>query len=377
MSFDIKLGRNVSYTLPLKLNTKYKNLVNDQNYILTDALTLDKVTNYTLTSNNSEKYLSDFVCGEQLDNTNVKDKSVPNNKNWRYIVKYNDVYEYVIEKPITYSELTYQTFSNLAGKDVRDKSIKNILVKSIKASRGLVHTSGTTADAWLVYSLPFGGISKATPYFYYVSNNIIKELRESTTVKLDLLEGMVYISQTHPDKIDQVFGYFDIEPLKIFKQDYLTIKGKAEDLFCKVVQKNSFGELIVKEVNEDSFIVSLSYNAFIVSSDPYFVSVDGINLLSPRYVPKNTPILVEQSFNKEKESFQESSITLFNGVESKEISQLTTFIKHDSASNIETFSEKSISSGLFVYKEVEEGSFDITNATYLPLFNPQNIVKEH
>ena len=377
MSFDIKLGRNVSYTLPLKLNTKYKNLVNDQNYVLTDALTLDKITNYTLTSNNSEKYLSDFVCGEQLDNTNVKDKSVPNNKNWRYIVKYNDVYEYVIEKPITYSELTYQTFSNLAGKDVRDKSIKNILVKSIKASRGLVHTSGTTADAWLVYSLPFGGISKATPCFYYVSNNIIKELRESTTVKLDLLEGMVYISQTHPDKIDQVFGYFDIEPLKIFKQDYLTIKGKAEDLFCKVVQKNSFGELIVKEVNEDSFIVSLSYNAFIVSSDPYFVSVDGINLLSPRYVPKNTPILVEQSFNKEKESFQESSITLFNGVESKEISQLTTFIKHDSASNIETFSEKSISSGLFVYKEVEEGSFDITNATYLPLFNPQNIVKEH
>ena len=188
---------------------------------------------------------------------------------------------------------------------------------------------------------------------------------------------MVYISQTHPDKIDQVFGYFDIEPLKIFKQDYLTIKGKAEDLFCKVVQKNSFGELIVKEINEDSFIVSLSYNAFIVSSDPYFVSVDGINLLSPRYVPKNTPILVEQTFNKEKESFQESSITLFNGVESKEISQLTTFIKHDSASNIETFSEKSLSSGLFVYKEVEEGSFDITNATYLPLFNPQNIVKEH
>ena len=43
MSFDIKLGRNVSYTLPLKLNTKYKNLVNDQNYVLTDALTLDKL----------------------------------------------------------------------------------------------------------------------------------------------------------------------------------------------------------------------------------------------------------------------------------------------------------------------------------------------
>ena len=131
MSFDIKLGRNVSYTLPLKLNTKYKNLVNDQNYVLTDALTLDKITNYTLTSNNSEKYLSDFVCGEQLDNTNVKDKSVPNNKNWRYVVKYNDVYEYVIEKPITYSELTYQTFSNLAGKDVRDKSIKNIFLNRI------------------------------------------------------------------------------------------------------------------------------------------------------------------------------------------------------------------------------------------------------
>lgn len=377
MSFDIKLGRSVSYTVPLQLNTSYKNLVNDQNYVLTDALTLDKITPYTLTSNNSEKYLSDFVCGEQLDNINATDRSIPNNKNWRYLIKYNDSYEYVVEKPLTYSDLTYQAFSTLVGKNVRDKSIEEVLVKSIKASRGLVHTSGTTADAWLVYSLPFGGISKATPYFYYVSENIIKELKESDTVKLDLLEGMVYIRQTHPDKVDQVFGYFDIEPLKIFKQDYITIKGKAEDLYCRVSQKNSFGELIVKEINEDSFIISLSYNAFIVSSDPYFVSVDGINLLNPRYVPKNTPILVEQSFNKERESFQEASLTLFNGVESKEISQLTTFIKHDSSSNIETFSERSTSSGLFIYKEVEEGSFDTTNATYLPLFNPQNIVKEH
>lgn len=377
MSFDIKLGRSVSYTVPLQLNTSYKNLVNDQNYVLTDALTLDKITTYTLTSNNSEKYLSDFVCGEQLDNINATDRSIPNNKNWRYLIKYNDSYEYVVEKPLTYSDLTYQAFSTLVGKNVRDKSIEEVLVKSIKASRGLVHTSGTTADAWLVYSLPFGGISKATPYFYYVSENIIKELKESDTVKLDLLEGMVYIRQTHPDKVDQVFGYFDIEPLKIFKQDYITIKGKAEDLYCRVSQKNSFGELIVKEINEDSFIISLSYNAFIVSSDPYFVSVDGINLLNPRYVPKNTPILVEQSFNKERESFQEASLTLFNGVESKEISQLTTFIKHDSSSNIETFSERSTSSGLFIYKEVEEGSFDTNNATYLPLFNPQNIVKEH
>ena len=377
MSFDIKLGRNVSYTVPLQLNTNYKNLVNDQNYVLTDALTLDKITTYTLTSNNSEKYLSDFVCGEQLDNINATDRSIPNNKNWRYLIKYNDSYEYVVEKPLTYSDLTYQAFSTLVGKNVRDKSIEDVLVKSIKASRGLVHTSGTTADAWLVYSLPFGGISKATPYFYYVSENIIKELKESDTVKLDLLEGMVYIRQTHPDKIDQVFGYFDIEPLKIFKQDYFTIKGKAEDLYCRISQKNSFGELIVKEINEDSFIISLSYNAFIVSSDPYFVSVDGINLLTPRYVPKNTPILVEQSSNKERESFQEASLTLFNGVESKEISQLTTFIKHDSSSNIETFSERSTSSGLFIYKEVEEGSFDTNNATYLPLFNPQNIVKEH
>ena len=377
MSFDIKLGRNVSYTVPLQLNTNYKNLVNDQNYVLTDALTLDKVTTYTLSSNNSEKYLSDLVCGEQLDNINTTDRSIPNNKNWRYLIKYNDSYEYVVEKPLTYSDLTYQAFSTLVGKNVRDKSIEEVLVKSIKASRGLVHTSGTTADAWLVYSLPFGGISKATPYFYYVSENIIKELKESDTVKLDLLEGMVYIRQTHPDKVDQVFGYFDIEPLKIFKQDYITIKGKAEDLYCRVSQKNSFGELIVKEINEDSFIISLSYNAFIVSSDPYFVSVDGINLLNPRYVPKNTPILVEQSFNKERESFQEASLTLFNGVESKEISQLTTFIKHDSSSNIETVSERSTSSGLFIYKEVEEGSFDTNNATYLPLFNPQNIVKEH
>jgi len=377
MSFDIKVGINKSYEIPIKINTEYKNIVNSDNYESSDSIIITKTTNYTITTASPDKYIFDYVCAEYIDNTNKKDVSVPSSKDWRYLVKSGSDYLYKKEKPKFYDNLYYQDFQYIFNKDIRDPSIENILSKSIKATRGLIHTSGTTADAWMVFSFPFGGISKSTPYFYYVSNYIIKELHESETVKVDLLEGMVYIKQTHLEPIDQLFGYFDIEPLKISHNDYLKIDGKDEDTFCKVIQKNSFGDIIVKELNEDTFIVQLSYNAFIVSSDPYFVSVDGVNLLNPRYIPKNAPILVEQTFNKERESFLESSLTLFNGIEAKEIQQLATFIKHDSSSSIETFSEKSVSSGLFIYKEVEEGSFDTTNSTYLPLFNPQNIVKEH
>ena len=377
MSFNIKIGTNKTYKIPLKIDSTFKQMVNADSLQTDSAVNITTITKHTLQSSNPDKYLCNYVCGELLDNVGQKDMSVPTNSDYRFLLKTEGTYKYVEEKPFKHIEISDSYFEGLLNKDIRAKDVSAVMNKSIKATRGLIQSSGLTGDAWMAYSFPYGGLSKASVHLFYVHDFKVKPLVQGDHVKLDLLEGMVYIKQTYPDKVDHVFGYFDIEPIKIFKNKYLTVTGTNEQTFCTPVQKNSFGEITVNTLTEDSFIISFSYNAFIVSSDPYFISVDGVNLLHPRFVPKNTPILVEQSFNNEVESFTGSAINLFAGVEAKEIGQLTTFIKQDSSSNIETFSEKNISSGLFIYKEVEEGSFDTSNSTYLPLFNPQNIVKEY
>lgn len=375
MSFDSKVGINQSYTIPLSIERTHKDLINTVNSDVSGTYLNIEQTKKTISSNNNE-FICDFVTAEQIDNKSVKDKSNPTMEDMYFLLKTGSTYEYTKIKPFSYDDLSYSEFKSLMNTDIRDEVTSKILNKSIKATRGMIQSRGTNQNAWMAFSFPFGGISKTTPRFYYLSNFIVKPLVMGPDVRLDLLEGIVYIKQSFPDNVEQVFGYFDIEPLKLFKNNYLTVKGKTEESFGRFVQKSAFGDITVKQLNEDTYILTLSYSAFIVSSDPYFIAVDGVNLLSPRYVEKNTPILVEQKFNKERESLLDSYLKLFNGVESEEVGLMTTFIKNDSSINLETFSKINSSSGLFIYKEVAHQCFDTTNATYLPLFNPQDIVRE-
>lgn len=376
MSFDSRIGVTQSYKVPLKLENDSKSVINNALYKTTDLYLSLENTKHTVSSRSSD-FICDYITAEHKSNSSVKDKSVPTMDDRYYLLKTGSTYLYEKEKPFTYdNEMTRTKFLSIADRDIRDTDVAEMLEKSIKATRGMIQSRGTTKSSWVAFSFPFGGISTSTPLFFYVNNFKVKTLLSGADVKLDLLEGIVYIKQSFYDKVEQVFGYFDIEPLKIHKSDYLTISGKTEETFGKFNQKSLFGDITVNQITDDSYILTLSYNAFIVSSDPYFIAVDGVNLLNPRYVEKHTPIFVEQRFNKERESFLESYLKLFNGVESEEVNLMTTFIKNDSSVNQETFSKINSSSGLFIYKEVASNCFDTTNATYLPLFNPQDIVRE-
>lgn len=375
MSYDIRFGLNKTYNIPVKVDTQYKVIVNPEAPVQSKISLEMEVTKRTL-KGPDDQFISSYVMAEHTDNEGVKDRTVPTDKSRWYLIKSGSTYSYSKTKPFEYESISYSMFKSIINKDIRTLTEKDITSKAIKATRALVQSQvALNSNSDMVFSFPFGGICKATPRLYYISNFIIKELLEGPSVKLDLLEGMVYINQNFPDYIDQVFGYFDIEPLNISKSPYLTISGNTESTYSQIIQKSIFGDITVKEIS-DGFIITFSKNSFISSSSPYFITVDGVNLLNPRYIPKNTPILVQQRFSKKKEGSLESYLKLFNGVESREVSNMATFIKNTSSTNLETFLEASSASGLFIYKEVGEGSFDTINSTYLPLFKSQTIIRE-
>ncbi|AND75206.1 hypothetical protein FDH01_gp045 [Acinetobacter phage vB_AbaM_ME3] len=374
MSFDIKIGTNKQYTVPIDIDKNKSSIVNESVFTIDDSEGILEVASHYASKENS--FLSNFICAEQVDNKSVKDSSVPTTDNFYYLIKEGADYKYSKNKPYQYTYLPQDTFLSLISKPYNPTTSLSTLL--IKASRGTVFSTGKTPTAWMVYSFPYGGISKASLRFLYTTNtNVLKELViDDTTVKLDTLEGNIYINQSYHDKIEQVFGLFDIEPIKIFKAPILTPKGETVNIYGSLKQKNSFGDVTINELTDDMKIITFSYNCFVLATDPYFISIDGINLLGPRFIPKNTPILVQQKFNIEKESFEEIYYNMYTGLDSYENELSTTFIKHDYGSTLEYFSSISVASGLFIYKENSQGSYDTLNTTYLPLFNPQDIIKE-
>lgn len=374
MSFDIKIGSNKQYTIPVIIDKDKTAIVNESSFTIASSEGSLEFNRHYVEKTGS--FMSDYICAEQIDNISVKDVSVPTQDNFFYLIKEGSDYKYSKEKPYHYTYLPQSSFLSLIGQPYSPQTTLSTLL--IKASRGLIFSTGTTPEAWMVYSFPYGGIDKSSLRFLYTtSTNILKELViDGTDVKLDTLEGNVYIKQDYFDKVEQVFGLFDIEPIKTYKNSILTPKGDALSVYGSLRQKNSFGDVVINEITEDSKVLTFSYNCFVLATDPYFVSIDGINLLGPRYIPKNTPVLVKQSFNIERESFEDSYYHMYTGLDTYNNSFTTSFVRKDFGSTLEYFSSISVASGLFIYKENSQGSYDTTNTTYIPLFNPQDIIKE-
>lgn len=374
MSFDIKIGSNKQYSIPVVIDKSKSSVVNEEDFVVDDSQgPLEFSSHYAFKENS---FLVDYVCGEQIDNTSIKDVSVPSIDSFYYLYKEGGNYTYTTDKPYVYTYLPQESFLSLINQPYNPSTILSTLL--IKANRGLVFSSSTSPEAWMVYSFPYGGISKASLRFLYTTeNNILQELViDNEYVILDTLEGNLYINQNYYDKVERVFGLFDIEPIKIDKSPVLTPKGESSSLYGSLKQKNSFGDVIINEIDEDSKILTFSYNCFILATDPYFISVDGINLLGPRFVPSNTPILVKQEFTTKKESFEETYYNMYTGLDNFDSELSTTFIKQDYSSTLEYFSSLSVATGLFVYKETSQDNYDTANTTYIPLFNPQDVIKE-
>lgn len=365
MSYDIRVGLTKTYKMKLSI-TGEKQFLNKASTYLGETNDYEVVSDKYIEKKYGDVIFSDNITAQLTPKATVIDKSVPNQEALYYLVKNGATYQYVKEKPFNYyTKNTYKTMQDVETSYV------------LKSNRGLIHSKGTDDSSWLQYSFPYGGITKSTLILGYSKDNVIYDLDLGDSVRIDFLEGIVYIKQDYPDRIDYLLGYFDIEPLEINSTDYLKIEGKSEELFCTPKQKNTFGDITVETISPTSYVIMFSYNTFITPSDPYFISVDGINLLSPRHILKNTPILVEQNFNVETDSFTEYSSQLYHGVESVETELLTSVIKFDSKDNYELFNKDKTSAGLFLYREIEEGVYDSTKPAYLPLFSPQQIIKEY
>lgn len=373
MSFDIRFGLTKSYTVPLKYDQSSNIVLNKEDYQQKSLYLLGNTKN-TIRKDDSI-FLNGSVSAEHVDNIAEENVKVPSTLNRYYLYKTGSTYTYRLDKPYKYKEYNYYNFLDIIGTNITDPNTKALLDVSIKATRGLVYSKGIDANAYMAYSFPYGGISKTTPLLFYTSKGTIYKLETNEYTIIDLLEGVVYISQLATYTIDMVFGYFDIEPLKINRLGSIPASGGKASSFYKFEQKSIFGDISTERLSNTEYIITFSYNCFVVPSDFYFIQVDGINILNPLFILKNTPIYVKQALSDKRDSFLEESSRLFEGVESGETA-ITTFLKSDTSLNTEVFTKESSSAGLFIFKQNNEQAFDTTKATYLPLFGKQDIIKE-
>lgn len=352
MSFDIKLGLIKNYEISINQNN-IKNVVNYSNTVTDSETYLENIITNKTFSNSGNINISDFVCAElvvDFDNRLVeKEEEI----NFFFLVKEGSRYKYVKTKPLDLGLINPSDSSTY-----------------IKSTRGLIFSKGSSADAWITYSFPFGGIDPKDAKFIYVVDNEERILTENENVKIDYLEGNIIINQELSSRIEKVVGYFDITPLKIYSNGFISQENVKDKYgYYTIQQHNNAGDVMIDKISDTSYVISTSYNAYICSSDEYFITVDGLNLSTPRYIEKNTPILVEQKFNAERTVNVEQTIPTI----SKDIVSITTFIKSNN-SNIEYFTDYSYT-GLFMFKEVDKNNFNILSPTYIPLFKKQDILE--
>ena len=378
MSFDTKIGINNSYDISVRIDTRYKSIINEDSYIdCSKAIEhTDKTISNMYPSSDSE-YISSYITAELIQNKAVKNKSIPTMENFRYLIKTGSSYEYLKEKPSYFSYISsmdVKKIDNLLLTDV-DYNIKSQLTK---ANRLSISSLGSLFEgAWMTYSFPVGGIIDNTATFFYTTDTHIKLLPVSPFIKIDLLEGMIHINQSFEDKIEYVFGYFDIDPLKIYEFDYLTIDNKTRTQFATIKQKATQGDIHLQMLHEKAYCITFSYNCYIVSSDPYMISVDGVNIEFPKYVEKNTPIYIEQKFNIESDLNKSRGFSSDQFDHGSITSITNTFISSDVMKELEYYNKELSVSGLFLIKEIEHTQLYNAPLTYLPLFKEQDeVVKE-
>lgn len=373
MSFDIIQEIYKKYTIPVELDNNVKSIVNESSRNESQDIDDFEFNNRTIKSSSNDKFISDYVCSSYYD-SNLHGEV---NSNLFYIYKTNGNYKYEKEKPFEYNYISYSDFlKEITNIEVITAS-KNILKKSIKLKKLSRKSYGddTSKSLYYIFDSPYGGLIEGSCYLFTEIDGFLKpidlslKINNLDSVIIDYIEGKVYINNLYPDVVRDLYMYTDIAPLKIYQNKSYS-PTESTEVFGKFVQKGTEGLIDIYKISDIEFILTMSYNSFIVSSDPYFIEVDGIALLNPRVVPKNTPIYVKQSFTHNIESFLEEYYNFYLSREIFNTSISGTHIQIDSS--IDT---GDLVSGLFIYDYDENSSLD-NKPNYIPLFKKQNYIKE-
>ena len=365
MSFDIIQEISKKYHIAVGLDKSSNTIVNERSRNTNQDISDIRYNNKRLTGESS-KFISDYVCASYYD-TNIHGELTDS---LYYLYKENGAYRYLKDKPIEYVYLPYTEFleqiTNISVPDIN----RELLRKSIKLKRLSRRSSGIYAessDLYYIFDSPYGGLIEGSCYLFTESEGYTKpidrtlKVHNQDAVIIDHLEGKIYIHNEYPEVVRHLYMYTDIAPLVIHQSGSYSPSQK-EEVFGIFQQRSLDGLIDINKINDKEYIITFSFDAFIVSSDPYFIQVDGITLLGPREVPKKTPIYVKQEFGYKTEAFLDSYYELYLSKEYALEEKSGTHLKIDFIENT-----GDLVSGLFVY-ELEVPFILNARPNYIPLF---------
>lgn len=373
MSFDIIQEISKKYNITTSLDKTSNIVVNERSRNIEQDIE-DIKHNTKRISATPAKFISDYVCASYYDKNIHGEIS----EELFYIYKYNGSYTYSKTKPFEYVYIAYNKFLESITNTAIENTDREILRKSVKLKKLSRRSSGVypaSNELYYMFDSPYGGLVEGSCYLFIELDGYTKpidrllKIGDNDAVIIDHLEGKVYIHNQYPDVVRNLYMYTDVAPVVIYQNGSYSPVDK-EEVFGIFEQKGMEGLIDIFKINEKEYIITFSFDAFIASSDPYFIEVDGITLLSPRSVPKKTPIYVKQSFTHKVESFLDDYYNLFLSKEPTIEDKSGTHVRTDF---IEDTGD--LVSGLFVYEQ--EAPFILnTKPNYIPLFKKQDFIRE-
>ncbi len=259
-----------------------------------------------------DKYIAKDVCAVFEDNISQPSVRVPTRDTWKYIVKEDLQLSFVDKNPLKdfhidsfeFLSLASQTFSSTLLQPYKD----NLQI----ASRLERHISLTGDQVLQVYSFPFGGISKANSYFFYVDLQNKIHILDRGEVLLDYIEGFLYLDNLLDVK--QVFGLFNLETVKITPFGSLNTKG-VEEGFYKIGNTLPLKQnILIEYLNNSSLVINTKEDIFILLPEnrSYTLKIDGIPTKPNQYlfIKRDSLTYMELVEKQEEQSLEHKGIDL-------------------------------------------------------------------
>lgn len=261
------------------------------NKVINNYPNLEIVNNFLQTTDigniEKTKYIYKNICVEYVENISEPSKSVPTDKDFRYILKRNNEYLFKTENP--------------KKLEVYDSSVLNSLVNSDYNLSDTIIAKElyTNENSYKVYSLPYGGIDKYDSFLFYVdTQNKIQKLESN----VDYINGLIYTLPELNQDIKFIFGYFNLVPLKILPKGNINIEEQESDFYTvKNVDVNNY--ISIQYLSSTSMLLTTLKNMIIeVPEESIQYTIDGIVFVKGQtaYIEKNETIYIEKETIAEK-----------------------------------------------------------------------------
>ena len=292
-----------------EIHNNFNNMRIQNNHLIQDYTILSK-----------DIYTAKDVCIEYIENISEPSLRVPNDKDYRYLIKENGKYFFIKDNPKPMEVNATEYLQSRVGSNYQGEGI-------------IAEELYTYNNNYKVYSLPYGGIDKGDSSFFYVDTvGIIRNLDSSFYV--DYVEGIIYSTSSLQFKF--IFSIFNLVPMKILPKGSIKIEESDDNFYkiCNVPVNNQ----VTFQYFSDQVLVLTTLRDIIISipDDSQNFSIDGTVIQKNQkiFLKRNEKIVVEKINDNVKNIEYLSSNTKL--VESLAEGSHSSYIHIDSNKDIKT-----------------------------------------